>query len=387
MMPKPDISNVFASAGQSQKIHHLNQRIEDLEAEINRLRTAKSSSEEKIALEGRIQELVLELANKQGIEEIAINLIDRNPHQPRRSFSKASIQGMVEILKTQGQHTPVLLIPLSSGRYLLFDGERRWRAASKLAWKTLKAVFIVTGIEADEQELHRKALSTTLHREDLNALDLAESLIQQIIYDHPDLEKHKIFIPRLLNAAMSRLERNHKNLELAEIRLASKEVQKQWIESAGFKSSEEKKIFDVILALQLNPTSIDTNIFPLLKLSKDLKTAIREEGLEGSKARELNKLSAEQLNIDEARTLKIRIHLTQRVIQEKLSLSQTKALVKETLNQHKSSKTSANQNRKFVKTIKTIDSIEVKGIQHTQLEEIRQALQKKLDEINSIIDI
>jgi ParB family chromosome partitioning protein len=384
-MPKPDISNAFATAGQSQKIHHLNKRVEELEAEINRLRTEESNSEEKIALEARIQELVAELANKQGVEEVPINLIDRNFHQPRQSFSKESIQGMAELLETQGQHTPVLLIPLSNGRYLLFDGERRWRAASKLAWKSLKAVFIVTGVEADERELHRQALSTTLHREDLNALDLAESLIQQIIYNYPKLEEQKHDIPRLLNAAMSRLERNHKNLELAEIRLASKEVQKQWLETVEFKNPEEQKIFDVILALQLNPTSIDTNIFPLLKLSKDLKTAIREEGLEGSKAKELNKLSATQLKIDEAQARKVRIQLTDKIIQEKLSLSQTKALVKETLNQHKSSQLSSNPNRKLSRTVKTIRSIELAGIHNNELKEIRQALQGKLEEIDKII--
>ncbi|MBD2416033.1 hypothetical protein FACHB389_34710 [Nostoc calcicola FACHB-389] len=384
-MLKPDISNAFATAGQSQKIHHLNKRVEELEAEINRLRTEESNSEEKIALEARIQELVAELANKQGIQEVSINLIDRNSHQPRQSFSKESIQGMAELLETQGQHTPVLLIPLSSGRYLLFDGERRWRAATKLAWKSLKAVFIVTGIEADDRELHRQALSTTLHREDLNALDLAESLIQQIIYNYPELEEQKDDIPRLLNAAMSRLERNHRNLELADMRLASKEVQKQWLETVEFKNPEEQKIFDVILALQLNPTSIDTNIFPLLKLSKDLKIGIREAGLEGSKARELNKLSAIQLNINEVQASKVRIKLTEKVIKEKLSLSQTKALVKETLNQHKSSQPSPNQNRKLIKTVKTIRSIELTGIYNNELEEIRQALQGKIEEIDKII--
>lgn len=384
-MPKPDISNAFANAGQSQKIHHLTQKVEELEAEITRLRSVEDNGKDNTALEERIQELVAELANKQGIAEISVNLIDRNPYQPRQTFTKASIQGMVEILKQQGQHTPIILIALSNGRYLLFDGERRWRAASQLGWSKLKAVFTSYGVEPDNRELHRQALSTTLHREDLNGLDLAESLIQQIVYDYPELQAQKDAIPRFLNAAMSRLERNRKNLELADIRLASREEQCLWIETAELKSPEEQKIFDVILALQLNPTSIDTNIFPLLKLPKDLKTAIREEGLEGSKAKELNKLSSEKLNSNEAQALKIRIQLTQKVIQEKLSLSQTKALVKQILNQYESSSTSVNHNRKFVQSLKTINSIELEGIKHTQLEEMRQALQKKLEEINKVM--
>lgn len=379
---KPDITNVFATAGQSQKIHQLTKRVEELEAEINQLREAGTSSEEKTALEARLQELVEELANKQGVEEVPITLIDRNPSQPRQTFTKASIQGMAELLKQQGQHTPIILIPLSNDRYLLFDGERRWRAASLLGWRTLKAVFMPAGIEADNRELHRQALSTTLHREDLNALDLAESLIHQIVYDYPNFNGHNDDIPRTLNAAMSRLERNRKNLELADIRLASKEAQQQWIEEAGFKSLEERQIFEVILGLQLNPTSIDTNIFPLLKLSEDLKVAIREKGLEGSKVRELNKLSSDQLGIDEARSLELRIEITQKVIQEKLSLSQTKALVKETLRKYKFPNTSTNHDKKIVKTVKTIQSINLAGIERVQLAELRQALQGKLQEID-----
>jgi ParB family transcriptional regulator, chromosome partitioning protein len=381
-MLKPDISNAFANAGQSQKIHHLTKRVEELEAEINQLRAVEVDSEEKIVLEARIQELVTELADKQGVLEVPINLIDRNPRQPRQTFTKASIQGMAELLKSQGQHTPVILIPLSNGRYLLFDGERRWRAAPEIGWKTLKAVYIITEIEANDRELHRQALSTTLHREDLNALDLAESLIQQIIYDYPELSEQKDSIPRLLNATMSRLERNRKNLELSDIRLASPETQRQWLETVDFKSTEEQKIFDVILALQLNPTSIDTNIFPLLKLSKDLKTAIREEGLESSKAKELNKLSATQLKMNETQARKARIQLTEKVIQEKLSLSQTKALVKEILKKQKSSENTTNQNSKIIKTVKTIGALELEGLAYNQLKEIRQALEGKLKEID-----
>lgn len=377
-MPKPEISNAFASAGQSQKIHYLTKRVEELEAEINQLRAIETNSEEKLALEERIQELITELAKKQEVQEIPINLIDRNPHQPRQTFANDSIQGMAELLKQQGQHTPIILIPLSNGRYLLFDGERRWRAATKLGWTKLKAVLTLAGTETDNIELHRQALSTTLHREDLNALDLAESLIKQIIYDYPELKEQRDAIPRFLNSAMSRLERSRKNLELADIRLASKQEQDLWIREAQFKNSEEDKIFEVILALQLNPTSIDTNVFPLLKLPKDLKTAIREQGLESSKAKELSKVSDVQLKIDESEALSIRSNLTQKVIQEKLSLSQTKLLVKEVVQKYKSSEPTV---KPITKIVKSIQAIKLDEIQHNQLEEIKEALQIKLNEI------
>jgi len=281
-MQNLDISQALAKAGQSQKVNILTQRVQQLEAEITQLRESVNSdcaersaegNREKAVLEARIKELVTELAEKQGVEEIALNLIDRNLQQPRRTFTNASIQGMAESLNSQGQLTPIILIPLSNGRYLLFDGERRWRAAQHLGWETLTAVFteFEDNDRLDDKAVYKQVLSTTLHREDLNALDLAESLIQQIVYEYPDLAEQKESIPKILNTAMSRLERSRKNLELADVRLSPRKAQREWLETAGFKSLEEENIFDVILELQLNPTSVNNNIFPLLKLPQDLK--------------------------------------------------------------------------------------------------------------------
>ncbi len=383
--PKVDISNVFANAGQSQKVHQLSKRIEELEAQINQLKRASTDGEDKAFLEVRIQELIEELAAKQGVEEIAINLIDCNPSQPRQTFTKASIQGMAELLRREGQNTPIILVPLSNRRYMLFDGERRWRAATLLGWQTLKAVMKPAGTGEDNRELHRQALSTTLHREDLNALDLAEALLQQIVYNYPNLEEQKDEIPRLLNTAMSRLERERKNLELADIKLASKEAQQNWLESVGFRLPEEQDIFEVILELQLNPASVDANIFPMLKLAQDIKTVVRREGLEASKAKELDKLSAQQLNTDEECALTIRTQATQKVVQEKLSLSQIKVLVKEIINRNNPSEAGVKQLKKVNKAIKSIQEMSFKGMNRTHLQELQQILEAKLQEIENSI--
>jgi ParB family chromosome partitioning protein len=378
---KSFIGNSFAGASQAQKVDRLNDRIEELEAEISQLKATSIGIEDKQVLEARIQELVKELSNKQGVEEIVIEEIERNVNQPRQTFTAASIQAIAESLNREGQHTPVILLPRSDNKYLLFDGERRWRGASSLGWKTIKAVMLPLDSKINDDNLRRKALSTTLHRENLHPLDLAECLIAEILSKYPYLVEREAEVPRILNTAMSRLERERKNLELAELKLAKSEVQQSWLEEAQFKSVEERDILEAILSLQLNPASIDANIFPMLKLAEDLKATIRKEGIDGSKARELDKLSEERLNVDEKTAKSIRVGATRQVIEEKYSLSQTRSLVKQLLAQQNPVTTLSKRKLKIDKFVQTIREVKIAEIEPETLVILKQVLQEKLQEI------
>jgi ParB family chromosome partitioning protein len=139
-----------------------------------------------------------------------------------------------------------------------------------------------------------------------------------------------------------------------------------------------------LLELQLNPVSINNNIFPLLKIAEDLKKVIRSEGLESSKVRELNKLSSEQLRIDETEAFVIRTQITQQVVQEKLSLSQTKTLVKRILDKYKDSNGQSKHEKQIDKTIKDIQAINLKDLEQTRLSQLRQVLLEKLNEIEQL---
>lgn len=389
MAKSVDLSSAFAGAGQAQTIHKLKNRVEELEAEISQLKVVSTKSNEKAALEARIQELVTELTTKSGIQKVQVELIDRNYLQPRQTFPKRRIQAMAELLKNEGQHTPIILIPQTNGRYLLFDGERRLRAARLLEWKTIKAVLLLENSQLDRDELRRKALSTTIHREDLHPLDLAEVLVAEIIYRYPYLqtdESPTTVIPRILNTAISRLERNGKVAQLADVALASQEVQKEWLEAAGFKSCEEAEILGVILGLQLNPASVDSNVMPMLKLTEDLKTVVREEGLEASKARLLNQLSAERLNLSEETVLTIRTQATYQVIQEKLSVSKTRELVKAAIAQHIKQEPTQKVDKIVSKAIQSIRSVPTTEIDRDQLENLYNSLQEKLKEIKKALE-
>lgn len=386
--PKPvGMKQLFGEAGQSHQVHQLKNRVEELEAELTQMRSGALEPQEKAALEQQIEELTSQLAATGGTHEISLSLIDPDPNQPRATFPKALIQERAESLRRHGQKTPIIVVPQPHGRYILFEGELRWRAATLLGWKTLKAVFLLEEEIVDQGRIFEGQLITSIHSQKLHDLDLAVALIRLITHQYSYFENQEKTIPKTLKAAIRRFERSGQLSELSEIRIANREEQQQWLESGGFKQAEEQDIFTVLLGLQLHPVSISNNIFPLLDLPEDLKQVIKAEGLESSKARELSKLSAEQLEVGEAKARTIRAEVTEKAIQEKLSLSQIKALVKDKLKQHQTTNSKTKQTRIAEKTIKAIQSIELQEIEQNQLEELRQALKNKLQEVERMIGV
>ena len=105
-----------------------------------------------------------------GIEEIALDLIDPNPFQPRRAFADDSLKELADSLRATGLVQPILLRKLDA-RYQLIAGERRWRAAHLAGMATVPAVVRPV---SDEQALEQ-ALTENLLREDLNAIEVANA--------------------------------------------------------------------------------------------------------------------------------------------------------------------------------------------------------------------
>jgi len=382
--PKPiGMKQLFSEAGQSQQIHQLKEQIEELEAELAQLRSGMLNAEEKAALDQQIKDLTDQLAYSGGVHEIELQRIKPDPDQPRQTFPPYQLTERAESLRRNGQKTPIVLIQGPNEEYTLFDGELRWRAAQLIGWNTLKAVLLPKEQILAAESVFEGQLVTSIHSQKLHDLDLATSLVKLIVYKYPDLEERLAEIPKILNSGITQLRRGQKHLELNQIRLAEQTDQLEWLETAGFKKIEELEVIAVLLGLQLNPISINNNIFPLISLAEDLKQVIRQEGLESSKARELNKLSALQLSVDEAKALVLREEITQKVIQEKLSLGEIKRLVNDTLAQYCAKKT--NQVNKIIKLSKTIQDFQVQTADKEGLMSLQQTLKDKLAEIQQAL--
>ena len=288
--------------------------IATLQAQIEELRRTQSPE-----LEEQLSVLRAQLAAQSGEQDISLALIDPNPSQPRKTIPLTSVQTLANTLSADGQITSVILIP-SGDRYLLWDGQRRWEAAKYLEWETIRAV-----IAPMPDDLHRQALLTFVHHEDLNPLDKAEAIVKEIA---SAAELDEEVVPVVLSTVLRRLERQNQVQQMNGLVSASKEDQKKTIGQLGIRPDEEKVLLS-ILELALYPPSVKSNLMPMLSLPLDLKTAIREKGLKAAHASALVSLSGKNLKIDERQARRERLEVTEKVLEEGLTVAQTRELLKQ----------------------------------------------------------
>ena len=118
---------------------------------------------------GALKPTVAEAAT--GILRISIDQIETNPKQPRHDFDEQSLNELAASIKTFDIIQPVTVSRLSSGKYRLIAGERRFRAAKLAGLKDIPAYIRHT----NDAELLELALLENLQRQDLNAMEVALS--------------------------------------------------------------------------------------------------------------------------------------------------------------------------------------------------------------------
>lgn len=106
-----------------------------------------------------------------GLRELPTDLIQPNPHQPRRTFDEEALVGLAESVKARGILQPIVVRPLPGGTYELVAGERRLRAAKLAELDHVPAIVRQT----DETERLELALIENMAREDLNAIEEARA--------------------------------------------------------------------------------------------------------------------------------------------------------------------------------------------------------------------
>ena len=102
------------------------------------------------------------------LNELAINLIEPNPDQPRTEIDEESIAELSASIALHGLLQPLLVRPHGE-KYEIVAGERRWRA-SRLAGLEKVPVRVVNLDDTGSLEV---ALIENLQREDLNPLEAA----------------------------------------------------------------------------------------------------------------------------------------------------------------------------------------------------------------------
>jgi len=109
-------------------------------------------------------------ASTDGPRSLPIDLVQRNPQQPRRTFDEGELNELSNSIRTHGVLQPILVRPIADGKYEIVAGERRWRAAQRAGLHTIPAVIR----EFNEVEVLEIAIVENVQRTDLNPIEEAQ---------------------------------------------------------------------------------------------------------------------------------------------------------------------------------------------------------------------
>lgn len=123
---------------------------------------------------------------RSGLANISVGAIEPHPGQPRRKFDEASLAELAQSIAARGVIQPVIVRPLTGGRFQLVAGERRWRAAQMAQVHEIPAIIR----DLDELEVTALALIENIQREDLNPIEEARAF--QNLADHQGMTQSEI---------------------------------------------------------------------------------------------------------------------------------------------------------------------------------------------------
>jgi ParB family chromosome partitioning protein len=183
------------------------------------------------------------------VEELPVKSISPNPFQPRKHFDEAALKELSSSIKEHGLLQPIVVIEKENG-YLLIAGERRLRA-HKLA-KLSKIKAIIANVNIDEARLRELALIENIQRENLNAIELANSYAELI-------EVHKIThedLSSIVHKSRSQLTNTMRLLVLsayAQKKVASGKISQGHAKVlVGLDEKQQKIIIDSIIGQKLS---------------------------------------------------------------------------------------------------------------------------------------
>lgn len=105
------------------------------------------------------------------VATIKLSQIETNPFQPRTTFETEALNELCESIKQLGIIQPVTVRKVSTDKYQLISGERRFRA-SQLAGLTEIPAYIRI---ANDQSMLEMAIVENVQRQDLDAIEVALS--------------------------------------------------------------------------------------------------------------------------------------------------------------------------------------------------------------------
>jgi len=141
------------------------------------------------ALIGEMDQPMSEMASRPSISadrKVAIDLVVRNPRNPRKHFAEEDLQDLASSIRQHGIVQPVVVRTVAEGRFEIIAGERRWRAAQLAGLNDIPVIIR----EVDDRTALELAIVENVQRADLNPVEEAlgyEQLIAEHGYTQNDL--------------------------------------------------------------------------------------------------------------------------------------------------------------------------------------------------------
>ena len=112
--------------------------------------------------------------------KVLIKDLTRNKFQPRKHFSKESLEELTNSIKEQGVIQPIVVRPNKSfkGKYEIIAGERRWLASQNAGLHEVPAVIL----DVDDVKSLEFSIVENVQRQDLNAVEEARGY-QRLVND------------------------------------------------------------------------------------------------------------------------------------------------------------------------------------------------------------
>ena len=122
--------------------------------------------------------------------KVAINTLVRNKFQPRKYFSKESLEELSNSIKERGVIQPIIVRPdkSSEGKYEIIAGERRWIASQNAGLHEVPVVIF----NIDDAKSLEFAIIENVQRQDLNPIEESQGykrLIDEFNYNQDKVSK------------------------------------------------------------------------------------------------------------------------------------------------------------------------------------------------------
>jgi ParB family chromosome partitioning protein len=106
------------------------------------------------------------------LAQLAVANLQPGKYQPRTRMDEASLAELAQSIKARGILQPIVVRPVSEGRYEILAGERRWRAARLAGLDRVPALVR----EVSDEAALGIGLIENIQREDLNPIEEASGL-------------------------------------------------------------------------------------------------------------------------------------------------------------------------------------------------------------------